>query len=250
MSDTNTAFSAEDQTLLAEIEPHSFWFNHRNDVIAAVVARFPPPGPIYDVGGGNGYVSVALRKAGFDCIVVEPSDTGAANAARRGFKVIQASLTSLPEDLQSVAMFDVLEHVEDDAPTLAMIYRKMHPGSRLYISVPAYQALWSHDDIEAGHFRRYTLRHLRTRLECSGFRVEYGTYFFTCLIAPVLLLRVFSRRKKNKTMADIVADHTLPKGAIGNLVRHNLAHELAAISAGRSRAVGTSCLVVAHKSVA
>ncbi len=50
--------------IMAELEETSFWFNHRNDVLMTAIRRFPPPGPILDVGGGNGYVSLALKRAG------------------------------------------------------------------------------------------------------------------------------------------------------------------------------------------
>ena len=42
--------------LWAEIEEHSFWFNHRNRVITTGIKNFPPPGTIFDIGGGNGFV--------------------------------------------------------------------------------------------------------------------------------------------------------------------------------------------------
>lgn len=47
-------------------EESSFWFRHRNHCITALVGEHPPPneGTIYDVGGGNGIVSLALQHAG------------------------------------------------------------------------------------------------------------------------------------------------------------------------------------------
>src|SRR5688572_19077691 len=55
-----------------QIEDDSFWFQHRNQVIVEAVRSFPPAGPIFDVGGGNGCVAHALQKAGFPTVVVEP----------------------------------------------------------------------------------------------------------------------------------------------------------------------------------
>ena len=44
------------------IEDGSFWFKHRNSCIASIVRNFPPEneGTIFDIGGGNGYVSLGL----------------------------------------------------------------------------------------------------------------------------------------------------------------------------------------------
>src|SRR5580692_11450254 len=41
-----------------EIEGHSFWFQHRNRCINTLVRGFPPAGAIFDLGGGNGFVSL------------------------------------------------------------------------------------------------------------------------------------------------------------------------------------------------
>ena len=250
---TNTAFSADDQALLAEIEPDSFWFKHRNDVISALVRRFPPTGRIFDIGGGNGYVSLGLKHAGFDCVVIEPSEAGAANAAHRGLPVVQRSLESITDSqnsIQAAGMFDVLEHIEDDSTALANLHRALTPGGRLYLSVPAYQALWSSEDVEAGHFRRYTLGGLRRMFVSAGFSMEYATYFFAPLVIPLFVIRTLSRRKVAKTGAEIAADHTLPSGLVGNVLARALRCELRMISRGRTVPSGTSCLVVARKSAA
>jgi len=65
-----------------QIEDASFWFAHRNRCIAAAAGRFPPAGPIVDVGGGNGFVSRGLIDAGFGAIVLEPGPAGARNVVK------------------------------------------------------------------------------------------------------------------------------------------------------------------------
>jgi hypothetical protein len=51
-----------------EVEDRSFWFRYRNACIAEMVRNFPPEGkgPIFDVGGGNGFVAKGLMDAGWD----------------------------------------------------------------------------------------------------------------------------------------------------------------------------------------
>ena len=60
---------------------------------------------------------------------------------------------------------------------------------KLYITVPSHNYLWSKDDNEAGHFRRYSLRGLKDLIEASGFKIIFQTYFFSFLPIPILLLR-------------------------------------------------------------
>src|SRR5215813_1634544 len=66
------------------VEDSSFWFAHRNACIVEVMKRFPPSGLILDIGGGNGFVSLALEKAGWEVALIEPGIQGAINAKARG----------------------------------------------------------------------------------------------------------------------------------------------------------------------
>jgi len=77
------------------IEESSFWFNHRNACIAAAVKSFPPRGngPIFDIGGGNGFVSVGLMRAGFETVLVEPGPVGARNGKTRGIPTVICATT-------------------------------------------------------------------------------------------------------------------------------------------------------------
>ena len=245
-----TAFAGEAHARLVQIEAESYWFNHRNDVITAVVRRFPPSGPIFDIGGGNGYVSLGLKRCGFECIVVEPGEVGAANAAKRGFPVIRApfqNLTLGDETIGSAGMFDVLEHIEDDSGALANLHRVLKREGRLYIAVPAHRLLWSAEDVAAGHYRRYTLGSLSERLRHAGFAVDYGTYFFTLLVAPIFLMRVVAALAGRSSVGDVNQDHRLPGGVIGAAFRWSFKRELLAIASGGRRPLGASCLIVARK---
>jgi SAM-dependent methyltransferase len=247
---SDTALCQDAHDLLAQIEPQSYWFKHRNDVIAAVVRQFPPKEPLFDIGGGNGYVSLGLKKAGFECVVFEPGNVGAATAARRGFGVVRAPFQELQipdSSLPSAGMFDVLEHIADDAATLRRLHRALTSGGRLYISVPAYQFLWSADDVEAGHFRRYRLGALCESLVRTGFLIDFSTYFFSVLIAPILLMRTVRHRAAPKSAAAVRHDHVLPPGLIGASLRRSFARELAKIRSGRRQYWGASCLVVGRK---
>jgi SAM-dependent methyltransferase len=249
-SAANVSFPAEAHTLLAAIEPRSYWFNHRNEVIAAAVRRHPPDGPIFDIGGGNGWVSLGLKQAGYECVVVEPSPIATANAAARGLPVICAPFQDLAipdRSIPAAGMFDVLEHIEDDFSALAAVHRALAPGGRLYVTVPAHSFLWSQEDVEAGHFRRYALKELTRLLERAKFVVEYKTYFFGILIGPVLLARALPTRLGIKSAEKLERDHTMPAGAIWSALQWSFGRELARIAAGQTLKFGSSCLAVARK---
>ena len=73
-----------------EIEENSFWFRQRNDCIIEIVKNSPPimNGPIFDIGGGNGFVAKGLMNAGWDTVVVEPGASGARNAKKEAYLML------------------------------------------------------------------------------------------------------------------------------------------------------------------
>ena len=65
------SYPAEGNDLCYSLEDDSFWFRHRNELIVETLRQFPPPGTLFDVGGGNGYVATGLERAGFPTVLVE-----------------------------------------------------------------------------------------------------------------------------------------------------------------------------------
>lgn len=248
------SFPEEGLASLANIEPGSYWFNHRNKVIAAAIRLAPPSGAIFDIGGGNGYVSAGLREAGFGCVVVEPDVAGAEVARWRGLPVIRAAFQSLELAENSIAaagMFDVLEHIEDEIDALRRLARVLRPGGMVYIAVPAYNFLWSKQDVYGGHFRRYTLDRLENSLRSVGLAPVYGTYFFSALVPAVLLFRVipgYFGVSVSDQGAQVARDHALPRGRAGSILSWSFEREMKKIANGGSVGFGSSCFVAARKS--
>jgi SAM-dependent methyltransferase len=238
-----------------QVEDGSYWFAHRNRCLIEVIQRFPPNGLFYDVGGGNGFVSADLEAAGIATVLVEPG-TGARNALNRGLpRIIQGTLESCEfhdSSLDAVGAFDVVEHIKDDSGFLQTVHRHLRPGGRIYLTVPASAALWSAEDVSAGHFRRYSSRHLCALLENCGYEVEYMTYFFSWLLLPLWLLRTLPYRLFRKSpetkieqLEEAKRDHTLPP-LLKPLVNGIHRWELNRLRCGKTIPFGTSLLVIAR----
>lgn len=178
---------------LFSVEENSFWFQHRNGCIVTIVQRFPPREYIIDVGGGNGYVSLGIQNKGFKVIMLESGTEGVINAQKRGIECILHTTfqdANFPaSSVDSIGLFDVLEHIKDDHAFLTVAHCCMKSGGRLYITVPAHRYLWSWMDIYVGHFRRYSLASLTKLLKESDFKVNYASYFFTGLSLPIFFSR-------------------------------------------------------------
>lgn len=236
------------------IEDNSFWFGHRNNVIISLVKAFSPRGTVFDVGGGNGYVAMALQNAGIDTVLIEPGPLGARNAKTRGLKVvIHATLEDCEfrdETIPAFGLFDVLEHIENDLEFLKRLCRQLLPKGYLYVTVPAYNFLWSIDDDYAQHYRRYTAHTLAERLQSAGFTVRYCSYFFCVLVPAIFVFRSIPSRFRVRRSIDfrsINQEHAEPAGITGFLLRHSLAYELERIKKRRCLPIGTSCVAVVQK---
>lgn len=247
------SYPEEGNSLCYEIEEHSYWFQHRNRCIVEAVRHFPPPGPVFDVGGGNGFVSLALKQAGFSPVLVEPGVEGARNARKRGLEpVICATLEDAgfaKNSLPAVGLFDVLEHVKDDEGFLRTVRDlSKAPDGRLYVTVPAYQSLWSNEDRLAGHYRRYSAARLVGLLERLGFTTAFFTHIFAPLPLPIFLIRTIPSRlgiRRSLDFAQARGELSAPPSPLSRALSAALKVELRALRRGTRIPFGGSCLVVA-----
>ena len=238
-----------------QIEESSFWFGHRNFCINEVIDRFPPEGEVFDIGGGNGFVSMALQDHGWEVVLVEPG-SGANNAKRRGVqRIVRATLEDADFEagmIPAACAFDVIEHIENDTAFLTSLYELLKPGGMLYLTVPAYQWLWSQDDINAGHYRRYNKALLTRSLADAGFRVAFVSAFFGWLVAPLFFLRSLPYRISGnrdagaETLLDTESSHSLP-GILEGIVGWFHKRERLRLGQSRDARIGTSLICVAEK---
>jgi hypothetical protein len=68
--------------VLAEIENESFWFQYRNNIIIDMVQKHAPGDRFCDIGGGNGTVSEAFMKSGYEVLLVEPGEVSFQQASQ------------------------------------------------------------------------------------------------------------------------------------------------------------------------
>ena len=80
------------------------------------------------------------------------------------------------ERIDTIVCLNVLEHIEDDAGTLADFLRVLQPGGHLALLVPALPALYGTLDENLRHYRRYEKGALATLVARTGFAVESVRY--------------------------------------------------------------------------
>jgi glycosyltransferase involved in cell wall biosynthesis len=74
--------------------------------------------------------------------------------------------------IDTVVCLNVLEHIEDDAGTLADFFALLPSGGRVVLIVPALARLYGTLDQHLHHFRRYEKDELTEKLRAAGFVVE------------------------------------------------------------------------------
>jgi SAM-dependent methyltransferase len=240
------------------IEEGSYWFNHRNECILQALKAYPPIGAFFDIGGGNGYVARAIKDAGYDVVLIEPGYSGALHAQARGVNPVACSTLQdagfFPGSIQAAGLFDILEHIKDDDGFLIDICNFLVPQGRLYITVPANDYLWSIEDDFAGHYRRYRLSSLVSKLRKLNLALDFATYFFSFLPLPILLLRTLPGKiglrksvffkKENK---DLGKEYRMPAGPVGSMLQTMLDFEVKLLQSKHPIPFGSSCLIVARK---
>jgi hypothetical protein len=237
-----------------QVEDNSFWFKHRNKCISTLVKRFAGDKIFWDIGGGNGFVAKGLQSEKISTILIEPGELGAQSAYERGVEnVICATFENAglnKQVIEAAGLFDVLEHIENDVDFLKSLNNSMAKEGMVFITVPAYQSLWSKDDDYAGHYRRYTTKQLNETLDKAGFSPVFDTYIFSVLVLPVFLLRTIPSKlgigKDPSSKTKIQSDHQA-EGLASKVLTSIWNSELKKLKDGKRISIGGSCLVVARK---
>lgn len=129
-----------------------------------------------DFGAGIGTFSEKIRARGVDVQCVEPDIYQSNVLQSKGFTVYRSLDEVADASLSLIYSLNVLEHIEDDASALGVLYCKLGVGGRLVIYVPAFNLLYSKMDEKVGHYRRYRRSGLVGLLRNAGFQIEEARY--------------------------------------------------------------------------
>lgn len=154
-----------------------------------ILSLFTPwlKGSICEVGAGVGSIYKALRLLEFDRqVLLEPDSRHYETLCR---SIIEDPSTSLScstlaeyaagndDTFDAFLYINVLEHIEEDEEELRLMYSLLRSGGVACIFVPAVQSLFSEYDREVGHYRRYSKKELRSKIEKAGFTLVDMRYF-------------------------------------------------------------------------
>lgn len=185
------------------LQENHFWFVGRRRIFFDLLERelgSRPGRRVLEIGCGAGGMLRPLARFGEVHGIDVAGDYVRACSERQLARMVTGSGDALPfadHSFDVVALFDVIEHIPDERRTLAEVRRVLKPGGTAFLSVPAYQFLFSQNDRVVHHQRRYTAGHITRRLREAGLAVKRVSYFNTFLF-PLIAAAVVTLKLKEK----------------------------------------------------
>ena len=196
---------------LHKIEKEHWFYRGKREIILGWLNKLNLliEDPLYlDIGAGTGLLSEELQKM-VNIIAIDP-DPNALNLikSRKGVIGLSAYANKIPLDENQVDVLiclDVIEHIDDDQSVINEFIRVVKPGGHIFITVPAFQFVWSEWDDALGHKRRYTVKSLTELISSKELNTIQLSYINVFAFFPILvyrLLRNLANQSNNKRMED------------------------------------------------
>jgi SAM-dependent methyltransferase len=241
------SFPDEAPRALYGLKEDHFWFSHRRTAILEAVGACLPEGQdarVLEVGCGDGEILAPLSRR-FRAVGIDRRVGDLLLARRRGARRLVAGDggPDMPfgPGFDLIGLFDVVEHVEDDAGFLRTAASLAVPGGFVLVTVPADPRLWGKFDQYAGHYRRYTRNAVTGLLQGAGLEVLQVLPLFRALWP---LARIGAVLQRNTRVTDPAREYRVAR-PWNDLLRRILSVERRLFGTSES-GIGTSWLAVAR----
>lgn len=205
---------------MAQHDATHWWYVARRRILSGLIADKIKPAPgarILEIGCGTGHNFEMLGRFGHvDAIEIDEGARALAQE-RLGRSILTAPLPELTGiadgSYDMIALLDVLEHIGDDLASLTHIKRKLKPGGKILLTVPANPWMWSAHDVAHHHHRRYTKSGFAQVAQKAGLKIELLNHFNSLLFPVAAVARIIGKAMGKKT-----SDDQMPSPAINRIL--------------------------------
>jgi len=204
----------EEYERMYRFEDTYWWFVARRKLIASLIKSYYGDRNdlrILDIGCGTGAMLDQLAPYG-EVIGADFAEQALAFCRQRGdrYALARSDARRLPfasNTFDIVTAMDIVEHIDNDKAAMSEILRVLKPGGRVFVTVPAYQSLWSEHDVALHHYRRYTAPMVKDLFQRIGLRIDKLTYSVTSIFPAAWTFRQVAKRlRRRKPDAEPKAD--------------------------------------------
>jgi SAM-dependent methyltransferase len=236
---------------LQAIDKDYFWFKAKARYLQYLIKM--PNATILDIGCGTGGNMDAFIERSYRVIGIDINEKAISICRQRGYEVFKADLEKEIPDIQCIpnyiTAFDFIEHVRRPVEVLGNLKKLADTETRLIITVPSYQSLFSKWDKAMGHVKRYNRKNMCDELNKAGWQVVRATYIHMLPLIPAIFLRkiiqpVAAKVKKMETKNQ-EKFFTLPS-VLNNFIFRMYFFEFTTFRLGLPNPFGLSMLAVAQ----
>ena len=179
---------------IAKSQKKHWWFFSRREIFTRLIKslKIKRNSKILDYGTGVGANIRLLKKFSINRISLHDQNKQLLNKLIKKNNFTTNYNPKTKYDL--IVCTDVFEHIKNDKEIFIRLIEKLKKNGYLFITVPAYQVLYSKKDKSLHHFRRYNKLQLINFINNKSIVISKISYFNFFLFIPIsisiLLLKI------------------------------------------------------------
>lgn len=196
-----------------QLQKNGFWFGAgRNKMTLSLLEKHDreiSSSLILDIGSSEGAFLDYLSNRHLKFCGIDIDKNALEFCRERGYEdhVQYGDIKDIPfpsDSFNIATALDIVEHVDDDVKAMQEIARILKKGGIALVIVPAYQWLWSKNDVAYHHKRRYGRKAFRLLSANCGMKTEQWSYFnfflFPVFILATMVSKLFPGKVKTSTV--------------------------------------------------